>query len=172
MSPIFTRHQHRVADTLCFRYMGLDPNEVGYFISQVGLAAASFGVPDADVQTVAGLLSSVFNVRCAPAVALVRSDSEFQSICVAKECPLAPNAVCNAYENNGVFPEPQPANGPGCPVVSSSTTTSSYSSTSVPYKPTATWGDNKGDHHDSGDKGNKGGHGGKPKACPARHHRH
>lgn len=95
--------------------MGLDPNEVGYFISQVGAAAASFGVSDPDVQAVAGLLAITFNVACAPAQALVRGDSEFQSICVAKECPKAPNAVCYLYENYGFFPEPMSIGGPTCP---------------------------------------------------------
>ena len=96
-----------------FRYMDLDPNEVGYFISQVGAAAASFGVSSADIQTVAGTLSSVFNVRCAPAVALVNNDAEYQSICVDKSCPLAPNAVCWKYPNNGYEPEPQSVCGGG-----------------------------------------------------------
>ena len=95
--------------------MGLDPNEVGYFISQVGAAAASFGVSNADVQAVASLLATTFNVACAPAQALVRGDSEFQSICVAKECPKAPNAVCYLYENYGFFPEPMSTGGPSCP---------------------------------------------------------
>ena len=187
------------------KYMGLDPNEVGYFISQVGAAAASFGVSAADIQTVASTLSSVFNVRCAPAVALVNGNSQLQSICVAQECPLAPNAVCSAYENNGVEPEPQAVNGPGCPVVSSSTSSysTSYASTSTssaPYvKPTNGWEDNGAGGHEGGAHGvenggqgggkggegaghgsgsgsqgaysGHGGQGGKPKGCPAKHHR-
>ena len=95
--------------------MSLDPNEVGYFISQVGAAAASFGVSAADVQTVAGLLSATFNVACAPAQALVNGDSEFQSICDHKDCPKAPNAVCYKYEHYGFFPEPKSVGGASCP---------------------------------------------------------
>jgi hypothetical protein len=96
--------------------MALSPAEVGYFISQVGLAASSFGVPASDVSTVASLLGSVFNVACAPAVALVNNDTEFQSICVAKDCPLAPGAVCGSYENGGFFPEPMASGNAGCPM--------------------------------------------------------
>jgi hypothetical protein len=95
--------------------MGLDYNEVGYFISQVGLAASSFGVTDADVATVAATLGSVFNVACAPAVALVNNDTEFQSICVAKDCPLAPGAVCASYPDGGYEPEPMSSGNAGCP---------------------------------------------------------
>lgn len=47
-------------------------------------------------------------------MALVNNDAEYQSICVAKECPLAPGAVCNQYENGGFFPEPQAVYGGAC----------------------------------------------------------
>lgn len=77
--------------------MDLDAAEVGYFIEQVGLAAASFGVTNADVATVGSALMSLFGYRCSPAVAVVSTDPMLQSICIGQTCPLAQNAMCNMY---------------------------------------------------------------------------
>lgn len=77
--------------------MDLDAAEVGYFVQNVGLAAASFGVSSADVATVGSALMSLFGYRCSPAVAITTTDPLLQSICIAPDCPLAPNAVCNMY---------------------------------------------------------------------------
>lgn len=89
------------------KFMALDPYEVGYFITQVGLAAASFGVADADVEAVGAALTKLFDYRCAPPAAAVEAQGpQLQSICVAEECPLAADAVCEQYE---AVVDPMPA---------------------------------------------------------------
>ncbi|KAK7740824.1 hypothetical protein SLS62_011009 [Diatrype stigma] len=89
------------------KFMGLDPYEVGYFITQVGLAAASFGVADADVAAVGAALTELFAYRCAPPAAAVAAQGpQLQSVCIAEDCPLAEGAVCDEYED---VVEPMPA---------------------------------------------------------------
>ena len=81
------------------KFMALDFAEVSYFISQVGLAAASFGVADDDIKAVATALNELFNVKCAPATTVIKSQgSELQSICIADDCPLAMNSTCSMYD--------------------------------------------------------------------------
>ena len=66
------------------KYMDLDPYQVGYFITQVGLAASSFGVADADVGAVGMALSSLFGYKCAPPVTVVPAQgSQLQAVCEA-----------------------------------------------------------------------------------------
>jgi hypothetical protein len=48
-----------------------DSNELGHSISQVGLAAASFGVASSDITIVASALVSLFTYRCSPPVTIV-----------------------------------------------------------------------------------------------------
>lgn len=79
--------------------MDLDEHEVGYFITQVGLAAASFGVTTEDATAVGTTLNKIFGVRCAPATPVIPSqDPQLQSICVANSCPLSPGDTCAAYQ--------------------------------------------------------------------------
>ena len=95
---------------LISRFMGLDPNEVGYFISQVGLAAASFGVASSDIQIVAQVLVSYFMFRCAPPLAIVPGDGpQLQPICGDAMCPLSPMPECWLYDDYGIDPEPKTA---------------------------------------------------------------
>lgn len=63
------------------KFMNLNEYEVGYFIQQVALAAASFGVTDADVLLVATTLMNYFGYKCLPPVAIVAPEKEAQSIC-------------------------------------------------------------------------------------------
>ena len=86
--------------------MALDPAEVGWFINNVGLAAASFGVSSADISTVAGVLMQYFGYRCSPPLAIT-DGADLQSICVNAKCPKDPMAVCQEYPWNGVSPEPK-----------------------------------------------------------------
>lgn len=79
------------------RFMDLDAAEVGYFVQQVGLAAASFGVSSSDVASVGSALMSLFGYRCSPATAIVSTDPMLQSICIAQSCPLDPSAMCQYY---------------------------------------------------------------------------
>lgn len=123
--------------------MSLDPAEVGYFISQVGLAAASFGVASSDINIVANALVTYFDYRCTPPMTIVPgAGPQLQEICGDPTCPLAPTPECWYYPNSGIEPAPQTA--PSClPSTSSyaptstlwTTTKNEYSSTP---KPTST----------------------------------
>ena len=86
--------------------MDLDPNELGYFIQQVGLAALSFGVTQADANTVGMVLMQYFGYRCSPPLAIT-SGPMLQSMCINKKCPLDPNAMCNLYPWYGYGKEPE-----------------------------------------------------------------
>jgi len=91
------------------KFMDLNPKQVGYFITQVGTAAASFGVTSDDVMTVGKALESAFGYRCAPAVAIPSSaPAALQAICLDNSCPESPNATCAAY---GAVMTPTFANG-------------------------------------------------------------
>ncbi len=93
------------------QFMNLDPNQLGYFIQQVGLAASSFGVSTADITTVATALNKLFGYRCSPPqVVIPEMGATLNSICVNSACPLDPNANCSAYPNNGVAIAPMKAN--------------------------------------------------------------
>ena len=75
--------------------MVLDPFQMGYFITQVGLSAASFGVASSDIEAVAMALASLFNYRCAPKTTVIKAQGpQFQSICTDEACPLAVNSTC------------------------------------------------------------------------------
>jgi hypothetical protein len=81
------------------RFMALDAAEIGYFITQVGLSAASFGVTADDAAAVGMALGKLFAYRCAPAQVVIPSQpSDLQAICVADDCPLSPEATCAAYD--------------------------------------------------------------------------
>merc|ERR1712000_415627 len=85
------------------KFMNLNLSENTYFIQQVGMAAASFGVAEEDVATVGEALNSLFNVRCAPpATAVEAQGPQLQSICIDEEtCPLAEDADCALYSDKG-----------------------------------------------------------------------
>ncbi|KAH9985374.1 hypothetical protein F4779DRAFT_318394 [Xylariaceae sp. FL0662B] len=81
------------------RFMGLNSAETGYFINQVALAAASFGVAQDDISAVGKALTSLFDVRCAPPMTAIKAQGpQLQSICITEDCLLAPNATCGSYE--------------------------------------------------------------------------
>lgn len=81
------------------KFMALDENELGYFITQVGLAAASFGVAEADITGVAMALQSLFGMRCsAPATVIPAQGAQLQAICIKSTCPQATAMPqCDAY---------------------------------------------------------------------------
>lgn len=90
--------------------MVLDPYEVGYFIEQVGLAAASFGVAKSDINAVATALETLFGHRCAPKTTVIEAQgAQYQSICTDEKCSLAMNSTCAAQP---VIPQPLIANKP------------------------------------------------------------
>jgi hypothetical protein len=80
--------------------MDLSYAEVGYFITQVALSAASFGVAESDLMIVGKALGSIFNVNCGPPTTIIPSQGpQLQSICIGAGCPLSPNATCSSYQN-------------------------------------------------------------------------
>ena len=80
------------------KFMDLSYAQVSYFIEQVGLSAASFGVAKADYMAVGAALGNLFNYKCEPATVVVPAQgAQLQSICIAADCPLAPNSTCAAY---------------------------------------------------------------------------
>lgn len=95
------------------KFMNSNHNEMNYFIQQVGLSAASFGVSTADITTVANYLNSTFNYRCTPAAPLIPSAApDLQAMCINSDCPVATSgAVCGSYNkaNNGEGRDPATA---------------------------------------------------------------
>jgi hypothetical protein len=80
--------------------MVLDPYQLGYFITQVGLSAASFGVAESDISAVAMALESLFAYRCAPKVTAIEAQGpQYQSVCTDETCPLAANSTCADQPN-------------------------------------------------------------------------
>lgn len=82
------------------KFMDLNLAEMTYFIQQVGMSAASFGVAESDVKAVGEALNKLFNVRCAPPTEVIKGQGQqLQSICINEDtCPLAQNAVCDKYD--------------------------------------------------------------------------
>lgn len=93
--------------------MVLDPNELAYFITQVGLSAASFGVAAADVQAAGGALSKLFDNRCGAATTVIPSQGpQLESICTDPSCPLASNSSCT---NQATIASPNTTSGTPLP---------------------------------------------------------
>jgi hypothetical protein len=107
------------------KYMALDPNEVGYFISQVGAAAVCLGVSVADATAVGGILESYFGFRCSPPRTIANLGPQLNSICENAACPLDPDADCGLYQQEGYAymdaePMPMPVASCAAPAASSS----------------------------------------------------
>lgn len=78
--------------------MNLEYNQLGYFISQLALAAQHFGVSSQDAGSIEQSLNSRFNIRCAPATSA--NPPMLLSLCQNPTCPLAvPVSDCAAYNN-------------------------------------------------------------------------
>ena len=78
--------------------MNLDSHQIGYFITQVGLAASSFGVSTTDVTSVATALGEAFDVNCAPPTIVDPGQGpQLQAMCLAADCPKAPKGDCGPY---------------------------------------------------------------------------
>jgi len=91
------------------KFMDLSHDEVSYFIQEVGLAATSLGVTTEDATAVGKQLDMVFNYKCAANATVIPAQGpQQQSICIADDCPTAPNATCSAYKAQ--VAEPVPAN--------------------------------------------------------------
>lgn len=138
-TPGYPAYSGQSSQSNSHKFMNLNEHELGYFITQVSLSAASFGVSTEDVTTVGQALTKLFAYRCAPETVVVPSQgAHLQSICLADTCPLSPNDTCSAYPSSF---EPAVANatlagGEG----SNSTSSSNHSSTTTGAvkSPTAT----------------------------------
>ena len=72
------------------KFMALDAAEVGYFIQQVGLSAASFGVSSSDVAAVGSALMGAFGYRCEPPASIPAFEpAKLQSICTEVSTAIA-----------------------------------------------------------------------------------
>lgn len=80
------------------RFMAISYAEITYFIEQVGMSAASFGVTTEDVTTIGEALMGAFGYRCAPPITIVKAQGpQLQAICTDSTCPISPNATCASY---------------------------------------------------------------------------
>lgn len=87
------------------KFMDLGEAELTYFITQVALAAKSFGVADADITTVGTALTNAFGMKCAAPVEIVKgSGPQAQAICIGTGCPQASPAACSAYDASVAMP--------------------------------------------------------------------
>lgn len=113
------------------KFMDLSAAEVNYFITQVALAAASFGVATADIQAVGVALGALFGVRCGPSTTVIPSQgSQLQSICIDSTCPLAVNSTCAAYAN-----VTKPVSATGTPASGTPTSSVSGGASTTTTKP-------------------------------------
>jgi hypothetical protein len=81
------------------KFMGITAEQNDYFINQVGLSAASFGVIAADVKAIYDYLDGTYNIRCAPPLTASNDTPTFligtnPSICSADSCPMAMDSTC------------------------------------------------------------------------------
>lgn len=124
------------------RFMDPDIFEAGFFNEQIVLAVQSVGFEDPDVTFTREGLAKTFTTRCIPPAAVIPASAgpQLQSICVAPDCPLDPQANCSAYPNDGNVTPPAIANatlvGPAAKVNGTAApATESPSSTSTSSTP-------------------------------------
>jgi len=87
------------------QFMDLSAAEVGYFINQVAMSAASFGVATEDLTTVGTVLNMLFGYKnSAPAVVAKNQPAALQAICIGTGCPTAMNSTTSGYTS-----EPMPS---------------------------------------------------------------
>src|SRR5205085_5964901 len=110
------------------KFMNISKPQMDYFITQVGLAALSFGVSKDDVTIVGTALNSTFGRRCSPPVAVIPDQgSHLEAICINPNCVLATSAVCAQYQVAATGTA-----GIGASAASSSVPSSSASGSSKP----------------------------------------
>ena len=114
------------------KFMNLNINQLGYFTQQLGLAAKSFGVADADIQIIADLMNNVFNVRCGKPSSPFQPLSGVQSFCLAEGCPLAKDVD----EQCAKTPAGAPTSGaaPGTSTSAPRASTTALASGDIPMK--------------------------------------
>ncbi|KAH0536118.1 hypothetical protein FGG08_006984 [Glutinoglossum americanum] len=127
------------------KFMNLDAFQIGYFIQQVALSAASFGVAKEDLEVVGAALDKLFNKRCSPATVVIPSAGpQLESMCIASSCPLDPMAACGLYDKEGTGTPPKVANaslaGNTSSTASASATGTASATASKPTTTTPTGG--------------------------------
>ncbi|TGO21174.1 hypothetical protein BPAE_0235g00030 [Botrytis paeoniae] len=111
------------------KFMDLSDAEVNYFIEQVALSAASFGVSDSDLMIIGYSLQQSFGYRCLPPITIIpKQGSQLQSICTDITCPLAPKNTCAYYDHTVAKPNLSSSRSPG---TGSSTGTRTNTSTAT-----------------------------------------
>jgi len=113
------------------KFMDLTAFEVGYFITQVALSAASFGVAQDDLTSVGAALGMIFGYRCSPPTVVVPSQgAQLQSICTDPgTCVVNPvGAVCQSYASNVTKPVSASGSAAGGGSTATATATSGGSS--------------------------------------------
>ncbi|KAH6684662.1 hypothetical protein B0J14DRAFT_498425 [Halenospora varia] len=143
-NPAFPNYDGDSSMYRVHKFMDLSAAEVGYFIEQVAMSAASFGVATSDLMVVGTALNSLFGYRCAPETVVIPSQSaQLQAICIDDTCPISPNATCSSYAavmkpgNATTSSKPSSTTtGSGASGSSSATATKSGSSTSGTSSPT------------------------------------
>ncbi|TGO07642.1 hypothetical protein BTUL_0257g00030 [Botrytis tulipae] len=125
----FPRYSGSASQYNVHKFMDLSDAEVNYFIEQVALSAASFGVSDSDLMTIGYSLQQSFGYRCLPPTTIVpKQGDQLQSICTDNTCPLAPNNTCAYYDYTVTKPNLSSARSPG---TGSSTGTRTNTSTAT-----------------------------------------
>jgi len=113
--------------------MDLSYAQVGYFITQVALSAASFGVAKEDIAIVGDGLGKFFDFKCSPAATIIPAQgAQLQSICTGEGCPLDPNAVCAQYQNFNPPTSVAPSATATVSTISSGTVTAATTTSSKP----------------------------------------
>ncbi|KAL2826529.1 hypothetical protein BJY01DRAFT_255993 [Aspergillus pseudoustus] len=103
----FPNYQGRTSMYEVHRYMNLDINQMNFFINQVRDSAISLGIDADDAAVLVDTLNTSFNTRCSPATIItsqtgpIGDTAELHAVCIADNCPLAPQADCAAYPLNG-----------------------------------------------------------------------
>lgn len=122
------------------RFMDLSEAEVGYFITQVAMSAASFGVASSDLTIVGKALFSTFGYKdSAPAIVVPSQPAALQAICIGDGCPTASNATTSGYSSvaepstavSSLVPSLSSATGSATPAMTGTATATSTDSGSA-----------------------------------------
>jgi len=134
----FPAYEGVVSQYTVHKFMALEPEEITWFIMNVGLAATSFGVTTEDATAVGTTLNTVFNAACEPAMALLpNTDPVLNSMCLGEDCPLAMNSNCTAYDttnSNGTQPEPSTVTATATSTATTTSTTTASPGAAVANK--------------------------------------
>ncbi|KAL0260555.1 mitochondrial splicing system protein [Diplodia seriata] len=97
------------------KYMNLSAAEFTYFVTQVGLAARSFGVGEKDITAVGKALNDTFGVKCSANASVVKGQPAaeqaiYHALCPGKPLPQPRHAALRTlYDPTAPSPPPQSA---------------------------------------------------------------